>query len=191
MKLFLLSLCRVADDAMHRLSDLYDAVMEDPDYLKANEELASIRSALAGLINKRNSNSDPLQPDDNSQDDVENEEGKSQLYKPSEDILKADKKTQGFDIGKPKLDKVVSKLKKIMTLENNAGDRDEVEDERISVRVTKVKANSDDLYDKDFEKSLMENNDEIENEELRDATKKMETIVRKQLEDAGVEPEGV
>jgi hypothetical protein len=191
MKLFLLSLCRVADDAMHRLSDLYDAVMEDPDYLKANEELASIRSALAGLINKRNSNSDPLQPDDNSQDDVENEEGKSQLYKPSEDILKADKKTQGFDIGKPKLDKVVSKLKKIMTLENNAGDRDEVEDERISVRVTKVKANSDDLYDKDFEKSFMENDDEIENEELRDATKKMETIVRKQLEDAGVEPEGL
>jgi hypothetical protein len=176
---------------MHRLSDLYDAVMEDPDYLKANEELASIRSALAGLINKRNSNSDPLQPDDNSQDDVENEEGKSQLYKPSEEILKPDKKTQGFDIGKPKLDKVVSKLKKIMTLENNAGDRDEVEDERISVRVTKVKANSDDLYDKDFEKSFMENNDEIENEELRDATKKMETIVRKQLEDAGVEPEGV
>ena len=177
---------------MSRLSDLYDAVMEDPDYLKANEQLASIRSTLVGLIDKSNSNSDPLQPDDHTLDENdESKDKKSQPYKPSEEIFKSDKKTQNFDMEKPKLDKVVSKLKKIMTQDNNGGDRDEFEDERISVRVTKIKERSDDLYDdKDFEKSLIESNDVRESKEMRDATERMETIVRKQLKDAGVEHDG-
>ncbi len=189
---------RIAEDAMNRLADLYDAVMEDPDYLKASEELASIKSTLVGLIGKVSSKSDPLEPGDDSQVDIdENEERKRQPYKPSEEILKPDKKTQGFDMEKPNLDKVVSKLKKIMTHENNDEDRDEFEDDRISVRVTQIKEKSDDLYDKNIEKSFLEDNDENqldemnENAEMREATKKMESMVRKQLEDAGVDHEGL
>ena len=189
---------RIAEDAMNRLADLYDAVMEDPDYLKASEELASIKSTLVGLIGKVSSKSDPLEPGDDTQVDIdESGERKRQPYKPSEEILKPDKKTQGFDMEKPNLDKVVSKLKKIMTHENNDEDRDEFEDDRISVRVTQIKEKSDDLYDKNIEKSFLEDNDENqlnemnENAEMREATKKMESMVRKQLEDAGVDHEGL
>ena len=185
---------------MKRLSDLYDAVMENPDYVKANEELASIESTLLGLIDKVNSNSNPLEPNDNTHDyDIEDKvERKNQPYKPSEEIFKPHKKIEDFDIEKPNLDKVVSKLKKIMTRENADGDKDEIEDDRISVRVTKVKEKSDDLYDyKDFDKSFIEDSDDNqldevnEDKEMKAATKKMENLVRKKLEDAGINHEGI
>lgn len=184
---------------MKRLADLYDAVMEDSDYKKAREELASIRATLVGLIDKVNSKSEPLEPnnDDNHDDNIdESGERKRQSYKPSEEMFEPDKKTQGFDMEKPNLDKVVSKLKKIMTHENDDGDTDG--DDRINVRVTKIKKKSEDLYDdKDFEKSFIEDNDENqldeigESEEMREATKKLERMVRKQFQDAGVHHEGL
>lgn len=183
---------------MKRLSDIYDTVMEDQDYSKANKELASIRSTLVGLIDKTNLRFDSGGEDEAGDNDMdESEESKNHPYKPSEEILKPGKKTQGFDMEKPNLDKVVSKLKKIMTHENVDGDTDEIDDDQISVRVTKIKEKSEDIYDdKELERSFMEDNDEnrldeiSENEEMREATKKMESIVRKQLEDAGVTREG-
>ena len=182
---------------MEQLTDLYDAFMEDGDYLKANEELASIRSTLLGLIDNVKLKPDPLEPNDDTRDIDHNEERRSQPFKPLEGTLKTDKKTQGFDMEKPNLDKVVSKLKKIMTRENNE-DMDQFEDGRISVRVAKIKEKSEDLYDdKDLDKSVINDEDEnqldeiTENEEMREATKKMESIVRKQLEDAGVNHEGL
>ena len=179
---------------MTRLSELYDTVMEDQDYSKANKELAGIRSTLVRLIDKMN-----LKHTDETDDHdmAESEETKNQPYKPSEEILKPGKKTQGFEMEKPNLDKVVSKLKKIMTHENVDGDTDEFDDDHISVRVTKIKEKSEDIYDdKELERSFMEDNDENqfdeinENEEMRKATKKMESMVRKQLEDAGMKHEG-
>lgn len=177
---------------MNRLADLYDAVMEDPDYLKANEELDSIKSTLVDLVGKGESKSELSEPTDD-----ENEHRKRQPYKPSEEILNPEKKTD-FDMGKPHLHKVISKLKKLMIGENtDQGDKDEVSDDRISVRVMKIREKSEDFYgEKDLEKSIMDDNHENklaemeENEEMRQAAKKMENIVRKQLEDAGVNHEG-
>ncbi|XP_028402326.1 protein OS-9-like isoform X2 [Dendronephthya gigantea] len=187
---------RIAEDAMERLTDLYDAFMEDGDYLKANEELADIRSTLFGLVDNVNLKSDPLEPDDDTPPDINDNKERSQPFKPLEETFESDKKTQGIEMEKPNLDKVVSKLKKIMTHENNE-DMDQFEDDRISVRVAKIREKSEDLYDdKDLDKSFLGDEDEnqldeiTENQEMREATKKMESIVRKQLQDAGVKPEG-
>lgn len=184
----LLLLSSLAEDAMSRLSDLYDAVMEDPNYLKASEELGNIKSILNGLINNVEI---PEQVDEGSFEEVDSFKSRS----PGNEFGKLFKKSRrGLNTGKPNLDKVVSRLKKIMTGKFDEGERqDNLRDDQISVRVTKIKETSEDLHDNEDLDNIIDGNDEgnvQENAEMKEATKKMENIVRKQLENVGVKHNG-
>ena len=193
---------------MKRLTDLKAAVARDPNYSNAKDEIAGIRKRLNSFMEKLMSKRSSL----NDNDEMEDHEDQSEvnIEDDSEKTLKDESDTKGsrrqelFEMKNPRLDEVVSKLKNIMTYEENedleGGEReigDEMfDDGRISVRVTKIKEKEEDLYDEthgslyadDSDKELQEIN---ENQELKTATKKMESIVRKQLQEAGIKHEGL
>ena len=184
--------------------------MQDPSYSSAKEEIAGIRSRLNKLMQKLTSRSSSLN-DDEKKDENENESMKSiaedteKDFETGNDIKDSKKKNQQFGMESPKLDKVVSKLKRMMTREvdENVGSEGETKDnmfendDRISVRVTKIKEKEQDLFDESDDESLYANDEEKEleeingNEEMKAATKKMENIVRKQLQEAGINNEGL
>lgn len=200
---------RTVDNEMKRLTNLNDVLMQDPSYSSAKEEIAGIRSRLNKLMQKLTSRSSSLN-DDEKKDENENESMKSiaedteKDFETGNDIKDSKKKNQQFGMESPKLDKVVSKLKRMMTREvdENVGSEGETkdnmfeDDDRISVRVTKIKEKEQDLFDESDDESLYANDEEKEleeingNEEMKAATKKMENIVRKQLQEAGINNEG-
>lgn len=196
---------RTLDSEMKRLTDLNDDVAENPNYLTAaKDQIAGIRKRLNKLMEKLIPERGSLNDNDETEDmdeqeaaikDEKNDKGESDIKGRQDKI---------FDMKSPRLDKVVSKLKNIMMHEGNEdledgekenGGDDMFDDDRISVRVTKIKNKEEDLFDDTDESLYVDDNDkelkEINgNQEMKDATRKMESIVRKKLREAGIKYEG-